>query len=182
METTSVSLLVIATPLAAVVALAALVLWARDRLVRPGRLTLAEREAAERTRMARLAPPDWDALARARGRPVPPALRALYEDRALVARTSFVVQPPTGDPDDAWYVAEFVPLNLAGDEDPDLEGTGAPRGSIHFADGMADSLYYVAPGALPDGDGPVYLYQLSAVEGDLVAPSLRDFLSWPREP
>lgn len=151
--------------------------WLRDRAHRQ---TPEERRESTVDFERRLVEPDWDAVARYLGRPAPDALRALYEDAALVRRSDFVVRDPRPDasPTAEWDVGYFQP---AGDEQPDWpEELGIPPRSFCFAWTRSGDPYMMLPSERSDGDGPV---MLAPHDGDVllaVAPRLSEFLAWAR--
>ena len=171
---------VIVGGLVGLAALAALLWRVGGGFPRKPRTPEEERARAEAWR-ARLLAPEWAAVERAHGRPAPPVLRELYADAQLVTAGDFTVRDPrsagTGDASGReWDVSGFDPA------DPDAlmpEWHEAPKGAFVFAHDDMGGTYFVTLGRLPDGDGPVYrVWEGGHVEP--VAPSLRQFLEWPR--
>ena len=151
---------------------------ARRRIVARRLRMAAEEVAAQESRRDRLLSPDWDAYERATGRRAPPVLRRLYADAGLVTAEDLVVTVPNrGESPLAWEVAAFEPVRW----DPlDKEWHDVPPSAFHFACNWYGDPYYVVLGERPDGDGPVYVLIHDVDDPELVAPSLAEFLSWPR--
>lgn len=165
--------------LLAIVLPAAGVLWIVDRL-RRRKVTPEQAARREAELMNALLSPDWEALARAFGRPMPDSLRALYGDRVAVTASDFLVIDPaaTTQPHE-WEIGDFAELTA----DPDVrDWVGAPKGSLCFAATRTGDPYFVILGDDPTTDGPVYLYYHDGGDRTLVAERLSDFLRWPRRP
>ncbi len=62
-------------------------------------------------------------------------------------------------------------------------GLALPAGAVAFADDEHGDPYFFLPDASEYGDGPVYLldHQNGRPGADPLAPSLAEFLRWPRE-
>ena len=141
----------------------------------------AEQQRAEREDYdARLRAPRSEVVETALGRSVPAVLRELYADEALVTSGDLLVFDPgrTGDGEAAWNINQFTPA----DEEaihPELESI--PDGAFSFASNEFGDPFYVRLGELPDGDGRVFVHYHDGGDTEEVAPSLRVFLSWPRE-
>lgn len=136
----------------------------------------ADREAYEE----RLRTPRWDKVEAVLGRPVPAILRDLYEDQMLVTRDDLLVFDPRRPRDraTAWNINQFTPA----DEEalaPELDSI--PPGAFAFATNQFGDPFYVQIGEFPDGDGRVFVHHHDGDDTELVAPSLRSFLSWNRE-
>ena len=140
-----------------------------------------ERRTKQAAARARMRNPQWDVVEAALGHPVPSVLRELYSDQELVMSDDLLIFDPSrgDDPDSAWNLNQFNP---AGAEalTPQLESI--PRGSFSFATNQFGDPFYVQLGELPDGDGQVFVHYHDGGDVELVAPSLRSFLSWQREP
>ena len=126
-------------------------------------------------------PPQWDVVEAALGHPVPSVLRDLYADQELVMSDDLLIFDPSrgDDRNTAWNVNQFNPPDAAA-LTPQLESI--PRGSFSFATNEFGDPFYVQLGELPDGDGRVFVHYHDGGDVELVAPSLRSFLSWRREP
>lgn len=162
--------------------LAVLTVFALDWLrARTHRRTPEERRAHAAAFHRRLLEPDWAAVERHLGGSAPAALRALYEDTALIERTDVVVhdpRPETAASDAEWDVGHFEP---AGDEQPDWPAElGLPPNAFCFAWTRSGDPYLFLPSGRLDGDGPV---KLALHDGDGVldvAPTLSEFHAWLR--
>jgi hypothetical protein len=145
----------------------------------------ASRDEARRTEQAavliRMRNPQWDVVEAALGHPVPSVLRDLYSDHELVMSDDLLIFDPSrgDDPNTAWNVNQFNPADAEA-LTPALESI--PRGSFSFATNEFGDPFYVQLGELPDGDGQVFVHYHDGGDIELVAPSLRSFLTWRREP
>ncbi len=161
------------------VGLAVLILWLVDRVRRPRLRSAEETTAAEVERRRRLLEPDWEGFARTYGTRPPSVLRRLYGDEALVTAWDVVVVAPSRGESKGreWEIGGFEPV---AEEGPDLSSADAPPGSLAFARNGFGDPYYVVLRRLPDGDGPVFVAYHDGGDTEPVAPSLAEFLSWPR--
>ena len=141
----------------------------------------AARAAEWATHIAKVQRPRWDTVERILGHAVPDVLRALYADRDLVGSSDVLVFDPARghERSEAWWISQFTPADV-GALVPELESI--PPGSFSFANNAFGDPYYVRLGELSDGDGPVLVHHLDGGDTELVAPSLRTFLSWRRQP
>lgn len=131
--------------------------------------------------VARVRSPQWERVEAVLGRPIPAMLRALYADPELTASSHLLIFDPARGAEraNAWWVGQFSPA----DEEalgPKLESV--PPGAFAFASNEYGDPYYIRLGELPDGDGPVFVHYHDGGNTEFVAPSLRTFLAWPREP
>jgi hypothetical protein len=143
----------------------------------------SRREEQRRTEQAayreRLLSPRWEEVEAALGRPVPRILRELYADHALVTSGDFLVLDPSRDASEGVLnVNQFVP---ADEEALTPLLVSIPSGAFSFATNEYGDPLYVQLGELPDGDGRVFVHYHDGDDTELVAPSLRTLLSWPRE-
>ena len=154
------------------------VIVGRRRVVARRLRLAAEEVAAQETRRDRLLNPDWDAYERMTGHRVPPVVRQLYADVELITAEDLVVTVP-GRPESplAWEIAGFEPVHRGG---VDESWVAVPATAFHFASNWYGDPYYVMLGERPDGDGRVYVRFHDGDDLELVAPSLAEFLSWPR--
>ena len=111
---------------------------------------------------------------------MPAVLRELYADQALVTSRDLVVFDPgrTGDGEAAWNINQFTPADEQAIR-PELESI--PAGAFSFVTNEFGDPLYLQLGEVPDGDGPVLVHYHDGGDTEEVAPSLRTFLSWPRE-
>jgi hypothetical protein len=139
-----------------------------------------EQEAAAASYRARLASPQWEEVAAGLGRPIPTVLKELYADPSGLEGDVYVFDPAKPkDVGEAWYVNQFVPADYDALQ-PALESI--PPGAFNFAFNEFGDPYYVELGAGDDGDGPVSVHYHDGGDIVRVAPSLREFLRWPRQP
>ena len=139
-----------------------------------------QRRAEQAAYDTRLRTPRWAVVEAALGRPVPAVLRELYADQTLVTSGDLLVLDPAraGGRKAAWNINQFTPA----DEEalsPELESI--PPGAFAFATNEFGDPFYIRLGELPDGDGRVFVHHHDGDDTELVAPSLRTILSWPRE-
>jgi hypothetical protein len=126
----------------------------------------------------RLLHPRWDAIERGLGRAVPGVLRELYGAPEALLRGHFYLARPDGE------TRAWVDLVLPMDEEALRPyGLALPAGAVAFADDEHGDPYFFLPDASEYGDGPVYLldHQNGRPGADPLAPSLAEFLRWPRE-
>ena len=160
------------------IALAAIILGVRDRLVRPRRLSAEEQQAAEAAWDARVLAPDWPAVEQRLGRQVPTVLRELYSDRELLMSAPLIVTGQLDGVESEWDIATFQPA----DAEATLVGQrGLPPIAFCFATTVFGDSYYLAIDRTGE-DGPVYRNYHDGGDVVPVAESLREFLSWPRRP
>ena len=125
----------------------------------------------------RLLHPQWEAIERGLGRSVPRVLRELYGAPEALLRGHFYLAHPDGGAR-AW-VDLFLPMD---DEALHPYGLALPAGAVAFADDEHGDPYFYVPDASEYGDGPVYLlnHQDGQPGAEPLAPSLAEFLRWPR--
>ena len=133
----------------------------------------AKRDAA----MTALLRPDWAGVEEASGLRVPPRLRAVYADAAVVTLLDLLVQDPARTPPDGeWSLDCFLPATA------DALIPHGPRDDLGASFCFALSYRGDPYGVLLTEDGlggPVWRYAFDGSE-TLVAPSLDAFLNWPR--
>jgi hypothetical protein len=146
-----------------------------------GKAREARRKAEQGVTLTRLLTPQWDVVAGHLKRPVPEVVRSLYANKDLITSFDLLVLPPgVGEDRNAgWNVNEFVPADL---QSIVMTMETIPYGTLCFATNEYGDPYYVQVGAAEDGDGPVYVRYHDGGDTELVAPSLKEFLSWNREP
>lgn len=138
-----------------------------------------QRRAARAAYRARLLSPRWEHVEATLGRPVPTILRELYANEALLTSGDFIVLDPARDSEDVpFWVSRFVP---ADEEALTPALTSIPAGTFSFAMNEFGDPFYVQLGELADGDGRVFVHYHDGDDTELVAPSLRTLLGWPRE-
>ena len=122
--------------------------------------------------------PKWDTIQAALGRPVPGILRELYGAPDALLRSHFYLVAPDGTRR-AWLDL-FLPMDS---EALSPYGRKLPPGALAFADDEHGDPYFFVPDASAYGDGPVFVAGPAhgPEEMELVAGSLSEFLSWPRD-
>jgi len=146
-------------------------LLARDRLGRPSRKKL---EQYSRKFNQRLQAPDFPALERHFGCPLPQAVRALYENKPEVRRSDFQVsadaQPAA---DECWYLAFYQPA----DEENVRDAWPGTEQYFAFADDGCGNGYLINP---READPPVLFHDHETGELSRVCDHFTEFMSWPR--
>jgi hypothetical protein len=126
---------------------------------------------------AALLEPRWAEIENQSGLRVSSALRALYADHGLITQLELLVQDPDHTaPAGEWSVHQFEPMDASA-----LQPHG-PKTDLEIACCFASSYRMHLYGVLltADGsDGAVFRYTFDGEE-TRVAPSLGEFLSWPR--
>jgi hypothetical protein len=153
------------------VALPVALLLARDWFTRPSKKKMEE---YSRQFLERLHHPDFAAVEKYFGRPLPACLQALYADRQEVLRGDFeVAAAPDAPPEDPWHVAFYQPADeqSARDAWPGLEKYFA------FADDGCGNGYLIDP---TDDDPPVLFHDHETGELSRVCERFTEFMRWPR--
>ncbi len=146
-------------------------LLGRDWLARPSRKKLEE---YARQFNQRLQTPDFAALERNFGCPVPQPVRALYENKQEVMRQDFeVAATPEAPAVERWSVAFYQPADQENVRDawPGLEKYFA------FADDGCGNGYLIDP---READPPVLFHDHETGEMSRVSDHFTEFMSWPR--
>jgi hypothetical protein len=155
------------------------ILVTRDRYRAWRRRKTPEQLAAERQDLIeRLRRPEWPAIERAIGRPVPKVLRDLYEDPEWLSGQEFRVISPFL----AAESEEHARVTLS----PATADSLATLGSIsvdvfQFATDEFGNPYGVQLFEASDGDGAVFLHMLDGDCVERIADSLAEFRRWPRQ-
>jgi hypothetical protein len=136
-------------------------------------------EAEQQALIRQLRQPEWPAIERALGRPVPAVLKKLYEDPEWMSGEEFRVINPyeSVDPNDNFSriaLTPATPESLARLESIDVN-------VFEFATDEFGNPYGVALFEQPDGDGAVYLHMLDGDAVLRIADSLADLRRWPRQ-
>ncbi len=166
--------------IASYILLAIGILWLRDRITRPARRAPAEVAAARTAHIEALKRPRWADIEAAMRRPIPPVLKDLYANPALLTGEDLYIFDP-GKPQtegDAWWIA-LSPASLECLH-PDI--ASIPPNAFAFATNEYGDPYYVQLSSDSDGDGPVSIHYHDGGDTERVAPSLRTFLSWSSTP
>lgn len=126
----------------------------------------------------RLLHPRWEAIELGLGRPVPGLLREIYGSPEALLRGHFYLARPDGETR-AW-VDLFLPMD---EEALHPYGLTLPAGGLAFADDEHGDPYFYLPDSSDYGDGPVFLldHQNGRAGEVPLAPSLAEFLRWPRQ-
>ncbi len=153
------------------IALPVALLLARDWFTKPSKRQIEE---CSRQFTERVQHPDFAAVHKHFGCPLPPCVQALYADRQEVLRTDFeVVANPDTDPGRRWYVAYYQPADAQSARDtwPGLDEYFA------FADDGCGNGYLVDP---REHDPPVLFHDHETGELSTVCDRFTDFMRWPR--
>ncbi len=159
-------------------------------------------QSSWKKRTSKLLNPDWDGLSRQLGGAlIPQSLKALYADHKLILERNFsiiahadpikdlkktklsrkakVALQSVGHGFKRWSISGFRPARAAS-----ILFLGVPEfpsGLFVFADSESADRYFMVLSAESDADGPVYVaYYDSGGRFEVVAPSLKAFLSWDR--
>ena len=155
------------------VAVPVLLLWIWDMSTRT---SPAQRDADSHAFLERLRRPDYTALQDHFGRPLPDALRSLYENKEEVVRQDFEMAPSLqADEDQRWYIAFYQPADAQAVRDawPGCEECFA------FANDGSGNDYLVDP-RVPDP--PVRFHDHETGEFTPVCDQVSEFLNWQRIP
>ena len=126
---------------------------------------------------ARLASPKWQDLERHFGAPVPRDLRHLYESPLIRSEHLAVPNPTPSDPEREDYIARFLPADLQSVEEASWV---TQTSEFPFAEDGLGNYYTVGFQADVTAPSPVLLHWHDGGDVELVATSLRDFLSRAR--
>jgi hypothetical protein len=143
----------------------------RDWLTRPSRKKIEE---YSRQFVQRLRSPDFPAVEKHFGRPLPQCVRTLYSDKEELLRNNFAVAASSGVPDgERWYVSDYQPADGASVRDswPGLEKYFA------FADDGSGNGYLIDP---TQDDPPVLFHDHETGEISRVCDRFTEFMRWPR--
>lgn len=146
--------------------IAIVLLVARDNLHALWRRRPAARRAAIEARRRyeeRLLSPDWARYEAHLQRPIPPAIRELYADHALIVSSGQLLR-------DNFYLSTFIPLDALSISDYEHFGIGA----MPIADINGDILY-LRPG--PTEPDVLWLTYHDGGDTEQFALSLKDFLA-----
>jgi hypothetical protein len=146
-------------------------LLARDSLTRPSKKKI---EAYSREFIQRLQHPDYAAVAKYFGRPLPECVRTLYANKEELMLSNFAVAASAAVPEeDRWYVSDYQPADGPSVQDawPGLEKYFA------FADDGAGNGYLIDPA---ESDPPVLFHDHETGELSRVSDRFTEFMRWPR--
>jgi hypothetical protein len=152
------------------IALPLAILFLRNRLARPSRKELDD---YSRRFEERLANPDFAALEKQFGHPLPAALRALYLDPQERIRDNFEIAPTGAPCSKRWPIAYYQPADAESLRNmwPGTEEMFA------FADDGCGNGYLVDPRL---SDPPVFFHDHETGELEPVCDRLSEFMRWPR--
>lgn len=172
-------------PLAVAAVLLVLVVGIRQAIVSfRSRPTAEQLKATYESYLQRLLNPQPDSIERELGKLLPERLLKLYDDKTAIQSAGFQLAPPgaKGLWPKRWPVYCFEPLDLESlNESPYDEQLGP---GFCFATTGRGSWYWIAASDQRTQDSPVLFldYDGGASHGKTVAPTLDEFLSWPRLP
>ena len=165
-------LIFIALTLTVYLALPIAILSVRDWFESPSKQEL---EDASRQFIERLENPDFAAVEKYFGCPLPDCVRALYADRKELLRSDFEVAAGNdADPDDRWYIAFYCPADAQTMRDcwPGIEHLFA------FADDGGGDGYLIDP----TQDDPAVLHHCHETgDVEVVCDRFTEFMKWPRK-
>jgi hypothetical protein len=124
--------------------------------------------------LARLANPDLALLERHFSHALPETLTRLYGNKEELANCEFEVVPPDGGTQaEPWHVAFYEPADAES-----LRHTFHDPGKYFaFANDGFGNVYMVDP---READPPVLFHDHEAGTTEPVAPSISEFMNWPR--
>ncbi len=145
---------------------------AREWFSRPS--TRAMQEESRRF-VERLHRPDFAAVQRRYGHPLPTCVESLYRNHAELLRSNFEVAPtPDAAPDQRWYVAFYCPVD---DESVNEETWPGLEKFFAFADDGFGNGYLIDP---REEDPTVHFHDHEAGELSRVCDRFTEFMTWPR--
>ena len=164
----------------AVLPLAIGILVVRDRYQRWRHRRSPEHLEAERQDFRRrLRQPEWPAIERALGRPVPSVLKRLYEDPAWNGGDEYRVISPY---EKVGTIEEHASIALSpATVDSLVRLDSIDVDVFQFATDEFGNPYGVQLFERLDGDGAVFLHMLDGDSVFRIADSLADLLGWPQQ-
>lgn len=167
----STNIIVVVVLLGIFIALPVALLFARDWLTRPSKKKI---ETYSRQFIHRLQHPDFAAVAKHFGHPLPECVRALYADKEELMRSNFAIAASVAVPEEErWYVADYQPADGPSVQDtwPGLEKYFA------FSDDGTGNRYLIDPA---ESDPPVLFHDHETGELSRVCDHFTEFMRWPR--
>ncbi|MHB8503549.1 MAG: SMI1/KNR4 family protein [Candidatus Acidiferrales bacterium] len=151
------------------------------------RLTPEQIQAARDSFRSRLVHPHPEEVEQGIGAFLPQRLLTLYDDHQTILTEQVEIRRPDADPKNftepknpAEWVEAFLPLDLESQEYAlDLSAQGWGKGFCFATDGSGN-FYWIPASGTREPDGPVFFAHTDPVANEQVAPSLDEFLSWPR--
>jgi len=151
------------------------------------RLTPEQHEAARDSFRRRLVHPQAEQVEQGIGGLLPQRLLTLYDDHQTILTERIEIRRPDPDPKNftepknpAEWIEAFLPLDLESQKlGMDLSAQGWGKGFCFATDGEGN-FYWIAASDVRQEDGPVFFAHTDPVSNEQVAPSLDEFLSWPR--
>jgi hypothetical protein len=172
-------------PLAVAAVLLVIVVGIRQALRRfRSRPTPEQFKATYEAYLQRLLNPQTHAVEQGLGKFLPERLLQMYEDKTAIQAAGFQIDPPgtNGLWPKRWPVYCFEPLDLESlNESPYDEQLGP---GFCFANTGRGSWYWIAASDQRASDSPVIFLDSAGAgsHGETVAPTLDEFLNWPRLP
>ncbi|HYL65347.1 MAG TPA: SMI1/KNR4 family protein [Candidatus Methylomirabilis sp.] len=145
------------------------------------RMTPEQRQAARDSFRNRLVHPNASEVEQGMGALLPQRLLTLYDDHRTILTEELEIRRPNADGKHAAeWIEAFLPLDLESQKyTVDLAEHGWGRGFCFATDG-AGNFYWVPVSETRQLDAPVFFACHDPFRNEQVAPSLADFLSWPR--
>lgn len=145
------------------------------------RLTLEQHQTARDAFRNRLIHPQVPEVEQGIGACLPQRLIDLYSDHPTVLAEQLEILRPALDSNDAAeWIEAFLPLDLESQKyTTDLPAQGWGHGFCFATDG-AGNFYWTPVSSTRQADAPVFFACHDPHGNEQVAPSLDEFLSWPR--
>jgi len=131
------------------------------------------REEKEFKRQALLNPNFGAAEARL-GRPIPKAVRHLYQNRDILFENEFYLISPVDDKA-TWLLACFLPATQS-----EMHNWPRIENAFFFAKTIEIASYFVLVGENPESPCPVFFFYAHTQEIERICDSLNDFLRWQK--
>ena len=153
------------------VILAVVILALKDWWLEPSRVQIEE---ASRVLLQRLRSPDFVAVERHFGHPLPKCLLALHADRQELMRSDFSLAPTEVDAEEeCWEIGCYQPL----DEQSILDGWPGNEKYLVFAGDGYGNDYLIDP---KEEDPAVFFFDHETSELIHVCDRFTEFMKWPR--
>jgi hypothetical protein len=129
---------------------------------------------------ARFDRPDFAALEAHLGRPLPEPFKELFRQSNLVRKAGFVIKPPGSRSSDWLAFGEFWPVDQLAIEGGQWTSSLTDGPFMPFGHDDNGEEYQLAIDSMTEDDAQVYFHWHEVESNHLVAPSLKEMLSWPR--
>ncbi|MGB8456995.1 MAG: SMI1/KNR4 family protein [Candidatus Acidiferrum sp.] len=151
------------------------------------RMTPEQIQEARDSFRSRLVHPRIEEVEQGIGAFLPQRLLTLYDDHQTILTEQLEIRRPDADPKNftepknpAEWVEAFLPLDLESQEYVlDLSAQGWGKGFCFATDGEGN-FYWTPASESRQADGPVFFAHTDPAANEQIAPSIDEFLSWPR--